>query len=378
MTDATPAPNDATDVTRAVNAAARMSLPLPDNQDFEDARRGFIGSVPDGMIKTPDGKLVWSLADYAFLDAEQAPPTVHPSLWRQARLNLNHGLFEVTDRIYQVRGLDVSNMTIVEAEAGVIVVDTLFSAEAARAALELYFAHRGRRPVTAVVYTHSHADHFNGVRGVIDESDVQAGRVAVIAPAGFMDEVASENVLAGPAMARRAAFQFGPFLPRGPKAHVDVGLGKTLSRGTPTLIAPTRSISDPFQLERIDGVEVIFQLTPQAEAPAEMMLFFPELRALNLAENATHTLHNVYPIRGAQVRDTRAWARFLDEAIDRFGSQAEVVLAQHHWPIWGNARVLDYLSKQRDLYKYLHDQTLRLLNQGYTADEIAARLTLPE
>jgi alkyl sulfatase BDS1-like metallo-beta-lactamase superfamily hydrolase len=378
MTDVTQPPKDATHVTRALNEAALRSLPFSDTQDFEDARRGLIASVPEGTIRSPQGRVVWSLADYSFLEQEQAPPTVHPSLWRQARLNLHHGLFKVTDRVYQVRGLDVSNMTIVEGQAGIIVIDTLFSAESAQVALELYFQHRGRRPVTAVIYTHSHADHYGGVRAVVDEADVQAGQVAVIAPAGFLEEVASESVLAGPAMVRRGAFQFGSALPKGPDGHVDVGLGKTLSRGTGTLIPPTQSIGEAFEVHRVDGLEIIFQLTPQAEAPAEMMLFFPELRVLNLAENATHTLHNVYPIRGAQVRDARAWSRYLDEAIDRFGSRADVVFAQHHWPVWGNARVLDYLSKQRDLYKYVHDQTLHLMNHGYTADEIAERLTLPK
>ncbi|HEY1293498.1 MAG TPA: alkyl sulfatase dimerization domain-containing protein [Chloroflexota bacterium] len=378
MTDATHAPKDATDFTRDANRAAARSLPSSDVHDFEDAQRGFIAALPDGVLRSPAGGTVWSLADYAFLEQEEAPATVHPSLWRQARLNLRHGLFEVTDRIYQVRGLDISNMTIVEGDTGVIVIDTLLTAESARAALELYWQHRGRRPVIAVIYTHSHGDHYGGVRGVIDDADVLAGRVAVIAPTGFLDEVASESVLAGPAMLRRAYFQFGGSLHRGPDGHVDVGLGKATSRGTTTLIAPTWSIKDGFETHRIDGVEIVFQLTPGAEAPAEMMLYFPQIRALNLAENATHTLHNVYPIRGAQVRDTRAWARFLDDALDRFGGQTDVAFAQHHWPVWGNRRVLEYLSKQRDLYKYIHDQSLRLMNRGYTGDEIAHRLTLPK
>ena len=284
-------------------------------------------------MRTAHGGTVWSLADYAFLEPEQAPATVHPSLWRQARLNLHNGLFEVTERVYQVRGLDISNMTIIEGDSGVIVIDTLLSAESARAALGLYFQHRGRRPVTAVIYTHSHADHYGGVRGVIDAADVLAGRVPVIAPAGFLQEVASETVMVGPAMVRRGLFQFGGELPRGPDGQVDAGLGKALSRGSVTLIPPTWSSRESFEVHRVDGVEIVFQLTPQAEAPAEMMLFFPELRALNLAENATHTLHNVYPIRGAEVRDTRAWARYLDDAIDRFGSQTDVAFAQHHWPV---------------------------------------------
>ncbi len=378
MTDIAQHPKDATGFTRTANEDAARSLPYSDLQDFEDAQRGFIASVPEGVVRNPQGGLVWSLAEYAFLDQDQPPASVHPGLWRQARLNMYHGLFEVTDRVYQVRGLDVSNMTIVEGDAGVIVIDTLLSAESARAALELYFQHRGRRPVTALIYTHSHADHHGGARGVIDETAVLDGSVPVIAPAGFMEEVASESVLAGPAMMRRAVFQFGAALPKGPHGHVDVGLGKALSRGAVTLIRPTLSITEAFETHHVDGLEIVFQLTPQAEAPAEMMMIFPELGALDLAENATHTLHNVYPIRGAQVRDTRAWARYLDDAMDHFGSETEVAFAQHHWPVWGNARVLDYLSKQRDLYKYIHDQSVRLMNMGYTADEIAERLALPK
>jgi alkyl sulfatase BDS1-like metallo-beta-lactamase superfamily hydrolase len=372
------APKDATPSTRAQNGAVLDALPFGDAQDFEDARRGFVGSLPEVEIKNDKGRVVWSLKEYAFLAETQAPPTVNPSLWRQARLNMHHGLFQVTDRIYQIRGFDISNMTIIEGERGLIVIDPLISTEVARAGLDLYIAHRSRRPVSAVVYTHSHTDHHGGVRGVVEEADVKSGAVEIIAPAGFMEEIVSENVLAGTPMIRRAQFQFGATLPKGPRGQVDAGLGKVTSRGTVTLIPPTRFITAAIETHRIDGVEIVFQLAPETEAPAEMHMFYPALRALNLAENATHNLHNTYPIRGAQVRDANAWARYLNEALDRFGPGADVVFAQHHWPIWGNPRVLDFLTKQRDLYKYLHDQTVRLMNHGWKAAEIAERLTLPQ
>ena len=369
---------DATPPTCAHNRSFLDALPFGDRADFEDASRGFIATLPKVEFRNADGRVIYSLEDYGFLASEQAPDTVNPSLWRQARLNMNHGLFQVTDRIYQVRGFDISNMTIIEGSRGVIVIDPLVSSEIAHAGIELYFQHRGRQPVTAVIYSHSHVDHFGGVRGVIDEADVKAGNVVIVAPDKFMEEVTKENILAGTPMLRRAMFQFGGMLPKGPRAQVDAGLGKVISRGTVTLIPPTQIIKQPIEVHTIDGVEMVFQLTPDTEAPAEMHMFYPGLRALNLAENATHNLHNIYPIRGAQVRDANAWAKYLNEARDRFASKADVVFAQHHWPVWGNARLLDYLAKQRDAYKYLHDQTLRLMSHGLKAPEIAERLALPK
>ena len=371
-------PKDATPITRARNRALLDLLPFDDTQDFEDARRGFLGTLPEGEIRGEDGRVVWSLADEPFMGDDDAPDTINPSLWRQAQLNRLHGLFQVTDRIYQVRGFDASNMTLIEGDRGLIVIDALISTETARAGLDLYNRLRGQRPVTAVIYTHSHVDHYGGVRGVVTEDDVRAGRIEIIAPDRFMEAVVAESVLPGPAMNRRSQYQFGGLLPRGPRGQVDIGGGKTLSRGTVTLIPPTRTVKDPIEAHRVDGVEIVFQLAPQTEAPAEMHMFYPAFRALNLAENATHTLHNLYPIRGAEVRDANVWARYLNEAIDRFGRDTDVVFAQHQWPVWGNRRVLDYLGKQRDLYKYLHDQTVRLMSHGYTADEIAERLALPE
>src|SRR5437773_1486255 len=379
-TMATPAedPKDATERTRMLNRAALASLPFDDTRDFEDARRGFLGSLSEVEIKNDQGRVVWSLRDYAFLADEHAPPTVNPSLWRLARLNLSHGLFQVTDRIYQIRGFDISGMTVIEGDRGVIVIDPLISTEVARASLELYTQHRGRRPVSAVIYSHSHIDHYGGVRGVVDERDVSAGRVEIWAPDRFMQEVVAETVLAGTAMVRRAQFQFGPTLPKGPRGQVDTGLGKATSRGTVTLIPPTRIVKEPIETHRIDGVEIVFQLTPETEAPAEMHMFHPGLRALNRAQSPTLNLHTIYPIRGAQARDANAWAKYLNQALDRFGRDADVAFAQHHWPVWGNARVRDFLGKQRDLYKYLHDQTARLMNHGYKAVEIAERLALPK
>jgi linear primary-alkylsulfatase len=371
-------PKDASAITRALNRAVLDALPFADTRDFDDARRGFIGSLPEVEIKNDAGRVVWTLRDYAFLAGAEAPPTVNPSLWRQARLNLNHGLFQVTDRIYQVRGFDISNMTLIEGDRGLIVIDPLISTEVARAGLDLYAQHRKWRPVTAVIYSHSHTDHYGGVRGVVDEGDVSAGRVEIWAPDRFMQEVVSEAVLAGTAMVRRAQFQFGATLPRGPRGQVDAGLGKVTSRGTVTLIPPTRIVREPFETHTIDGIEIVFQLTPETEAPAEMHMFYPGLRALNLAENATHNLHNIYPIRGAQARDANAWAKYLNAALDRFGRDSDVAFAQHHWPVWGRARVLEFLGAQRDLYKYLHDQTVRLMNHGYKSAEIAERLALPK
>jgi alkyl sulfatase BDS1-like metallo-beta-lactamase superfamily hydrolase len=378
MATPVPHPKDASPITTALNRAVLDALPFADTQDFDDARRGFLATLPEVEIKNDQGRVVWTLRDYAFLADEHAPSTVNPSLWRLARLNLNHGLFQVTDRIYQIRGFDVSNMTVIEGDHGLIVIDPLISTEVARTALDLYMQHRGRRPVSAVIYSHSHTDHYGGVRGVVDERDVRAGRIEVWAPDRFMEEIVSEAVLAGTAMVRRAQFQFGATLPRGPRGQVDAGLGKGLSRGTVTLIPPTRIVKAAIETHRIDGVEIVFQLTPETEAPAEMHMFYPALRALNLAENATHNLHNIYPIRGAQARDANAWAQYLNEARDRFGREADVAFAQHHWPVWGTTRVLEFLGKQRDLYKYLHDQTVRLMNHGYKAAEIAERLVLPK
>jgi alkyl sulfatase BDS1-like metallo-beta-lactamase superfamily hydrolase len=371
------APKDASVATQQVNAALVAMLPFGDKTDFDDAKRGFIGTHAEGVIRTPSGNAVWNLPAYRFIEDEDAPTTVNPSLWRMARLNLNHGLFKVVDRVYQVRGFDLANMTIIEGEKGLIVIDPLTAVETAKAALELYCAHRPRRPVVAVIYSHSHTDHYGGVKGVISEEDVHAGRVQVIAPDGFLKAIGDEMVLAGNAMARRAQFQFGTLLAPGPRGQVDAGLGKAVARGTVTLIAPTLSIKQAVETHRIDGVEIVFQMAPETEAPAEMHMFLPEFGVLNMAENATRHLHNFCPLRGAVVRDPRQWSHYLNQALEMFGGKSDVLIGQHHWPTWGRERIRDFLEKQRDLYKYVHDQTVRLMNQGCRPGEIAEVLKLP-
>ncbi len=365
-----------TDATRRRLEAAARSLPLHDTQDFTDADRGFIATREDPLIRAGDGRVVWDLDAYAFLDGE-VPATVHPGLWRQSRLCARHGLYEVVPGIYQVRGFDLSNVTFVEGERGVIVIDPLITRETAQAALALYHRHRGERPVVAVIYTHSHIDHFGGVKGVIGQDDADSGRVPVIAPAGFMEHAVSENVFAGTAMARRSGYMYGAALPKGGDGQVGTGLGQTTSTGEPTLIVPTLDITHTGQELTLDGVRLIFQLTPNTEAPVEMNFFFPDHKALCVAENATHVLHNVLTIRGAQIRDARSWSAYLTETIALWGEQLDVVFASHHWPTWGRERAVEFLALQRDLYGYLHDQTLRLINQGYNGDEIGELVELP-
>jgi alkyl sulfatase BDS1-like metallo-beta-lactamase superfamily hydrolase len=371
-------PKEATAPTRDANAAVLAELPFADRGDFADAQQGFIAALPDGAVAGTGARPAWNMKAYAFLDKEEAPATVNPSLWRQARLDAIHGLFKITDRVYQLRGIDISNMTIVEGDSGLIVIDTLLTAETAHAALELYYQHRPRKPVVAVIYSHSHVDHFGGVKGVVDEAEVKAGRVKIYAPDGFMAHAVAENIIAGNAMSRRAQYMYGPLLPPGERGQVDTGLGKALGRGTQTLLAPTDIIAKAEDERVIDGVDIVFQLTPGTEAPAEMNLYFPQFRVLDMAENATHTMHNLYTLRGAEIRDGNAWARYLDDALVRFGDTSDVLIAQHHWPVWGGERLRSYLAKQRDLYKFANDQSLRLLNQGYTPGDIAEQLRLPK
>jgi alkyl sulfatase BDS1-like metallo-beta-lactamase superfamily hydrolase len=351
------------------NRAALASLPFTDRQDFEDARRGFVATTPDA--RDPQR--------FQFLEGE-APPTVNPSLWRLAQLNAIDGLFKVVDGVYQVRGFSLGNMTIVEGQTGLIVIDPLSSIGAAEEAIALYLAHRPRKPVVAVVYTHSHSDHYGGVKGVVTAAEVAAGRTRVIAPAGFMEAVSNESVIAGNAMGRRAQFQFGGPLPRGARGYVDAGLGKNDGRGRPgrSVIAPTQSIAQPVETHTIDGVEIVFHLAPASEAPAEMHLYLPKHRVLNMAENVTQTLHNLLPLRGTEVRDAKGWSKYIGDALERFGRDADVMVAQHHWPVWGRQNVVRRLEEHRDLYKYLHDQTVRMMNQGLVPTEIAEALQLPK
>jgi alkyl sulfatase BDS1-like metallo-beta-lactamase superfamily hydrolase len=365
--------------TTAIESAHRelsTMLPLGDAADVSDADRGFLGSWEPGVVRAADGRVVWDSDSYGFLTGE-SPTSVNPSLWRQSTLVAKQGLFEVIEGIYQVRGLDLSNMTIVEGDTGVIVIDPLISTETAAAALALYREHRGDRPVVAVIYTHSHVDHFGGVFGVATQDDVDAGKVQVVAPEGFTEHAVEENVYAGTAMARRAGYMYGAALARGPQGQVGAGLGQTTSTGEIGLIVPTLDITETGQTHVLDGVEIEFQMAPGTEAPAEMHFYFPRYRALCMAENATHTLHNLLTLRGALVRDPHVWSQYLTEAIETFGARSDVAFASHHWPTWDRERVVSFLSTQRDLYAYLHDQTLRLLNQGFTGAEIAEIIELP-
>ncbi|WP_396667336.1 alkyl/aryl-sulfatase [Microbacterium sp. R86528] len=368
--------NPATLTIQAQHAEALRSLPFSDRRDLEDAQRGFIAALKPGIVRAADGTVVWDNDSYAFLQGD-APTTVHPSLWRQSKLVATQGLFEVTDGIYQVRGLDLSNMTIVESQTGIIVIDPLISTETAAAAVALYREHRGERPVVAVIHTHSHIDHFGGIFGVTSQAEVDSGVVQIIAPEGFVEEAVSENVYAGTAMSRRAGYMYGQALERGPQGAVGAGLGQTTSTGEVAIIAPTLEITTTGETHTIDGVEIEFQMAPGTEAPAEMHFYFPKHRALCMAENATHTLHNLLTLRGALVRDPHVWAQYLTEAIDTFAGRADVVFASHHWPTWGEQRIVEFMSTQRDLYAYLHDQTLRLINSGYTAAEAAEAFVLP-
>jgi alkyl sulfatase BDS1-like metallo-beta-lactamase superfamily hydrolase len=363
-----------TEATARANAAVLEELPFADEQDFEDARRGFLAARKEAAIRTDDGRQVWNTDDFRFLDGP-APDSVHPSLWRQARLNAIHGLFEVTEGIYQVRGYDLANMTLIRGDTGWIIIDPLTTIETAAAAMELVREHLGDRPVTGVIYTHSHIDHFGGARGVLSDADIEHG-VPVVAPQGFVREAVSENVLAGNAMSRRAVYMFGFVLPPSVRGHVDCGLGKASTPGTFSLVIPNDIITATGQERTIDGVRMVFQNTPGAEAPAEMMIWLPDAKALCSAEDVTRTLHNLYTLRGAKVRDALAWSDYIDEALGLF-PQAEILFASHHWPTWGSERIRQYLTGQRDLYKYIHDQTLRLANGGATPREIAEQIELP-
>jgi alkyl sulfatase BDS1-like metallo-beta-lactamase superfamily hydrolase len=366
----------ASESIQSANRALLGSLPFDDVQDVEDADRGFLGALEPAAVTTADGRVVWDADAYGFL-AGDAPPTVNPSLWRQSQLVARQGLYEVTPGIYQARGLDLSNITFVEGDTGVIVIDPLISTETAAAALGLYRLHRGDRPVVAVIYSHSHVDHFGGVFGVASVAEVEAGKIAVIAPEGFVEHAVSENVYAGTAMARRAGYMYGAVLAKGPQGQVGAGLGQTTSSGEVGMIVPTIDVRETGETHTIDGVEIEFQMAPGTEAPAEMHFYFPRYRALCMAENATHTLHNLLTLRGALVRDPHVWATYLTEAIETFSGRADVAFASHHWPTWGSDRIAEFLSTQRDLYAYLHDQTLRMLNQGMTGAEIAEVIQLP-
>lgn len=363
--------------THAANAEMARTLPVEDREDEDFATRGFIAAWDQPQIRAADGRVVWDFTAYDFLQGA-APETVNPSLWRHAQLLARAGLFRVSERVYQVRGFDVSNMTIVVGDTGLVVIDPLTSAEAAAAALALARRTLGDLPVRAVIYTHSHADHFGGVRGVVDAADVQAGRVRIVAPEGFMEHAVGENVIAGNAMGRRAIYQFGVTLPRGVEGQVSSGIGLALSSGAITLIPPTQTITHTGETLTLDGVRFEFQLTPNTEAPSEMNFFLPDFGVLCLAENANASMHNVLTPRGALVRDAKAWADYLTESLRLYGQRTDIMVTSHAWPRFGRARVRDFVSSHRDAYKYLHDQSVRLMNAGYTGREIGERVRLPD
>lgn len=364
--------------SKYTSGVTSQRLALDDLGDFERASRGLVARHPTGVIDV-NGSVVYDVNRYSFVNARSDnPETVHPALWRQAQLNAIHGLFEVAPGVWQARGYDISNITFIAGDTGWIVIDPLTVEPTAKACMDLANTHLGRRPVSAVIYTHSHADHFGGVLGVVSPESVASGECRVIAPAGFLAETVGENVVAGPAMLRRAAFQFGPLLPPGERGHVDCGLGKAIPFWQSDLIAPTESVTETGQELSVDGVRITFQLTPGTEAPAEMNFYFPDRNWLCSAENCTATMHNLVPIRGALVRDALAWSKYIAETIAMFGADVEVQFASHNWPNWGNREINAYLALQRDLYRWMHDQTMRYANHGLTATEIAEHLRLPE
>lgn len=350
-------------------------------RELTNVDRGFIAPLVPGVVKDSAGKVVWDIDSYGFLNTSgECPPTINRKLWRHSQLTSKQGLFEVVPGIYQVRSLDISNLTFVEGEHGLIAIDPLVSNEVATAALELYRKHRdptGRRKLSGLVYTHPHADHFGGAAGVIGDNEAARKAVPIIAPEGYMEALMNESLIAGPSMHHRAVYMFGMALPKGPKAHVGNGLGIGSSMGSRSLIPPNTLIKETGDELIVDGVRMVFHMAPETEAPAEINIHFPDFKTLLIAETATITMHNITTLRGAQVRDAKAWARSLDEAIVLYGGDSDVLIGSHHWPTWGQAELVNRLAEQRDMYLYMHDQTVRLMNQGLTGVEIAEQLKLP-
>lgn len=371
------APKPATAATAGANQEFAKVVAQFDKRDFDDATRDLVATLPDALVKAADGKLVWDAGRFGFIQGD-APATVNPSLWRMEQLNNAAGLFKVTDGIYQIRGYDLANMTLVEGKTGWIVIDPLLTAEIARAALAFAMDKLGsKKPVVAVIYTHSHADHFGGVRGVVSEADVAAGKVKVIAPEGFMEHAIAENVLAGNAMTRRATYQFGNGLDSNARQGVGSGLGKALSSGTMGLIPPTDHLTRTGQEMTVDGVRMVFQMAHGSEAPSEMTFYFPDKKVLCLSEVTSKHMHNVYTIRGAKARDALMWSKYINETLDLF-PDVEVAFASHHWPTWGGAGIRKYLANQRDTYRFVHDRALNLANQGQVMDELGNESFMPK
>ncbi|MDT8998621.1 alkyl sulfatase dimerization domain-containing protein [Paucibacter sp. APW11] len=370
------AAGQASPATLAAQAAVAQALPLADQQDFEDARRGLLAR-PEGQIRAADGTVLVDFDAFKFVSGE-APATVNPSLWRHARLNAEIGLFKVVDHVYQLRGFDIANITLIEGQTGWILVDALTARESAAAALAFARQHLGNKPVTALVFTHSHADHFGGALGLLTAEQIAAGKTPVVAPAGFMEEATSENVMVGTAMARRSIYQFGKDLPRSPTGLVDTGLGKNVAYGQVGILPPTQLITEATQDLTLDGVRFVFHNVPGAEAPAELTFSLPDFKVYGGAENLAQTMHNLLPVRGAKVRDALRWAQYMQQALDQLeASNAEVYVGQHNWPIWGREKIRDFITAHRDVYQYTHDQTVRAINAGLTPNEIAERVQLP-
>ncbi len=365
--------------TLRVLAEAREALPFSDTRDFEENAKGLIAKMPDKLIMADAGNVAWDMESFDFLDEDKDWPSIHPSLQRISRLNQNYGLYEVMPGLYQVRGLDLSQMTMLRGKTGWIVFDTLLSTETARAAWSLFQEHVGEGlPVTAVIYSHSHADHWGGVRGIVDEADVRAGRIEIIAPRDFMEHTISENVYAGNAMNRRLSYQYGQQLQIHPNGFVGQGLGHRVSFGTPGLIAPTKVVEEDIEYLEVDGVRMVFQNTPNTEAPSEMNTYIPEMKALWMAENISANLHNIYTLRGAPVRDALIWSKYIAQALYLFGTEADVMFMAHHFPRWGNERIQEVMRAQRDLYAHMNNQVLHLANQGVTINEVHNVYELPE
>jgi alkyl sulfatase BDS1-like metallo-beta-lactamase superfamily hydrolase len=371
------APKGATAATERANQAVRQAVAAFDKRDFDDATRGKLAELADPIVKSSDGRVVWDTRRYDFLKAD-APASANPSLWRNQQLQHAQGLFKVADGIYQIRGYDIANMTLVEGQTGWIVIDTMLTEPVSRAGLKLAMETlKSTKPVVAVIYTHSHADHFGGVRGVVDEADVRSGKVKIIAPEGFMEYAIAENVLAGNAMTRRAHYMYGVSLPFDDKGNIGTGLGLGLSDSAPGLIPPTQYIKKTGEEMTIDGVRIQFQMAQGSEAPAEYMFYFPDKKALCLSEVATKHMHNVYTIRGARMRDALSWSKYINETLDLF-PDAEVAFASHHWPTWGKDNIRAFLANQRDTYRFLHDRALHLANQGLVMDELGSDTFVPK
>ncbi|MEI0685960.1 alkyl sulfatase dimerization domain-containing protein [Brachyspira pilosicoli] len=351
---------EATEYTKKENEKIKNYLPFNDNTDFENAKRGF--------IETSDGNV-----SFPFISNQSAPDTVNPSLWRQAQLNNISGLFEVTPDIYQVRGFDLANITFVRGNTGWIIIDVLTTKESASKAIELFRKHKGNDPITGIIFTHSHIDHFGGIKGIIENADIP-----IVAPDGFFEEAVSENLLAGNAMSRRSSYMYGGLLPKDEKGTVDAGLGKVVANGTPGIIKPTKLISKDYESYTIDGIEFQFLMAENTEAPAEFMIYIPKYKAASSAEVMNHTLHNLSTLRGAKTRDSLIWSKAIEKSKEFLKDRTDVLFGSHHWPIWEQKNIDDFITKHGDLYKYIHDQTLRLANMGYTPIEIAEKIQIPD